>query len=338
MASSTNWKATLEASPVPNDANPPRVVIDENSFNFRGLTSGRLSSLLDRFNEALTELRSIGCPAWKPPTFENVLCDDEYELYAYMTSKPGGSIDRDVRNRFYSLIQKCPELDVPISICKEITLGDEPPATGCSVAYALALVLNSWGVSCLVLGSSPHRDFVTAIASAGRAKIYFFTESSTLPPFWRSLYELENIREDKFFELAERAFPKLVFHEDLAFGKFEGPYRDLRPEVVRHLAVLNDHFLAAHATALGRANEIQAALATYGLARVSPESPKTHRNAKAMRQRYVQHQGREICCEWHTKIEGHRNRIHFAFGGELEDRILIGIFVDHLITGRTATT
>lgn len=318
---------------MPNDADPPRVVIDENSFDFRELTPDHLSSALDRFNEELTELKAMGCPAWKPPMFENVPCHDEYDLFAYLTSEPGSSVDRDVRNRFYSLVQKCPEWDASIPACDEVALGDQQPITAWSVAYALTSTLEGHGVACLVLTPSPHRGFVTATMLAGGSQqVYFFAESSTLPPFWRSLYGLENIPDSAFFELTDRAFPKLIFHKDLSFKRFEGSYRDIRPHVVKQLADLNDHFLAAHTASLGKANEVNAALMAYGLTRVSPESPKTHRNTKAMRQRYVQHEGREVCCEWHSKIEGHRNRIHFAFGGEFGDRILIGIFADHLTT------
>ncbi|WP_329093212.1 hypothetical protein [Streptosporangium sp. NBC_01469] len=317
---------------MPNDADSPRVVIDENSFDFRELTADRLSSLLDRFNEELSTLKASGCPAWKPPMFENVLCDDHHELYTYLTSELGSRIDRDVRNRFYSLVQKCREWDDSIPGVDEVTLGDASPVVAWSVAYALTSTLKGRGVACLVLAASPHCGFVEVAASVGRAEIYFFVESSALSPFWRSLYELENVPESAFFQLAERSFSNLIFHEDLTFGRFEGSYRELRPEVVRHLAVLNDHFLAAHATALGRANEVGAALTAHGLTRISPESPNTHRNARAMRHRYVWYQGREVCCEWHSKIEGHRNRIHFAFGGDFGDRILIGIFVNHLMT------
>jgi hypothetical protein len=317
---------------VPKDADPPRVVIDENSFDFRGLTAGRLTSLLDQFNEELTTLKESGYRAWKPPMFENVLCDDDHELFAYLTTEPGSGVDRDVRNRFYSLVQKCPEWDGSVPAFDEVALEDASPLAAWSVAYALASALKQHGVACLVLAASPRSGFVLVTAPAGRAEIYFFSDSTALPAFWRSLYELENVPEHGFFQLAPLAFPALIFHDDLAFGRFDGTYRNLRPEVVRHLAVLNDHFLAAHAAALGRACEIETALASHGLSRVSPESPKTHRNAKAMRQRYVRHEDREICCEWHSKIEGHRNRIHFAFGAGLGDRILVGIFADHLMT------
>jgi hypothetical protein len=36
-------------------------------------------------------------------------------------------------------------------------------------------------------------------------------------------------------------------------------------------------------------------------------------------------------CEWHAKLEPQRNRIHFALPcAGLGDRVLIGMFVEHL--------
>jgi hypothetical protein len=64
---------------------------------------------------------------------------------------------------------------------------------------------------------------------------------NALPEFWRTLYALEKIGEAEFFDLANRAFPQLIFNPDLTFRRFDGGYQDLLPEVVRHLAVLNDH-------------------------------------------------------------------------------------------------
>lgn len=44
----------------------------------------------------------------------------------------------------------------------------------------------------------------------------------------------------------------------------------------------------------------------------------------------VEFEGETIRCEWHTKIELHRNRIYFAFGDFLPGKILIGIFTHHV--------
>jgi hypothetical protein len=69
-----------------------------------------------------------------------------------------------------------------------------------------------------------------------------------------------------------------------------------------------------------------------GIGGVSRESVKTHSNNSAMRLRDVEFNGDKITCEWHTKLRPEIDRIHFAFGGSCGDKILIGIFVDHLPT------
>jgi hypothetical protein len=201
-----------------------------------------------------------------------------------------------------------------------------------SVAFALTFAVHHHGVSCLTFGACPRRGFVTTTSEIGSAELFFFTDTSALPLFWRTLFEIEEVAESDFFDLAYHAFPSLAFNSTLNFRRFDGAYRDIRPRVVTHLAVLNDNFLAAHRAANGIAQQIEAALASLGCAGVSPESPRTHRSEHLMRQRDVDHKGNVVRCEWHTKLEPHRNRIHFAFGGFLNNKILIGIFVDHLDT------
>ena|SRR3989442_892835 len=66
---------------------------------------------------------------------------------------------------------------------------------------------------------------------------------------------------------------------------------------------------------------------------LSPESPGTRASAKLMTERNVEYQGVTYRCEWHIKLERHRNRIHFALpDGTLSGKILVGLFVDHLKT------
>ncbi|WP_344888407.1 hypothetical protein [Actinomadura meridiana] len=316
---------------MPSGADLPRVVIDETSFDFRELPPGQLSACLDRFNDVLDDLRAQGSSAHKPPCFESMSCDDELGLYEYLSSEPGQSVDRDIRNRFYTLVDRCPEWDAAVPETQNVSVDDGEPFEAWSVAYALTMVLGGIGVCCLVLAAHERRGFVSA-AAAAEAEIYFFADSSELPPFWRSLFTLENVPEPDFFPLAQKAFPQLILHEELAFRRFQGGYRDLRALVVTHLAVLNDHFLGVYAERHGIAREVAMALAEHGCDGVSPESPGTRGNPAAMRHRDVEYAGKVVRCEWHMKLRPNVNRIHFAFGMELQPRILVGIFVDHLPT------
>lgn len=310
----------------------PRVVIDETSFDLNGLHVEELEMHLFHFNEVVWDLREDGISAWKAPMFESTPCSDNYELPDYLMSGPGKDIDRDVKLRFFSIVDKCPEWDAEIpGSCTEVSIADGVAAMALSIACALALAIRSHGTSCLVFGACERRGFIRATAEIGESDLFFFAEASALKTFWRQLYELENATEEDFFVHAARAFPNLIFHDSLAFRHFEGNYRDLRSHVVQHLGILNDYFLDAHSAASGIPQLVEAALAIHGCAGVSPESPTAHRNDKLMRSHKVEFDGKMITCEWHTKVERHRNRIYFAFGGSIApEKILVGVFTKHL--------
>ncbi|SEF73087.1 hypothetical protein SAMN05444920_101491 [Nonomuraea solani] len=315
---------------MPNGDDSPRIVIDETSFDFREVPGDQLTEFLDTFNDVLMQLRQDGSPAYKPPYFENVQCTDGHELYEYLASEAGDEVDRDAKFRFYSLVQKCPEWDASVPVCDRMGIDGGEDREAWSIAYALTMVLQNRGVACLALGLRERRGFLPIRADVGCAEVFFFAENGELPAFWRSLFRLENVAEQEFFVLADRAFPNLIFHEDLTFRRFQGAYRDLREPVVVQLAVLNDHFLIVYADYLGNSRTMKMAMAEHGCDGLSPESPKTRSNAAAMRLRDIEYAGKIYRCEWHMKIRPNVERIHFAFGGDLEDRILIGIFVDHL--------
>jgi hypothetical protein len=54
---------------------------------------------------------------------------------------------------------------------------------------------------------------------------------------------------------------------------------------------------------------------------LSPESPKTHKNKQAMKQRTIVINEHEVVCELHTKITKTEGRIHFHIGTHLPLRL-----------------
>lgn len=316
---------------------PIRIVIDEASFDFRGLSSALIEDHLDSFNDVVKDLRRDGFAPRKPPMMEDAPCTDESDLVAYLMGEPGRAIDRDTRTRFFSLIDKCLEWDSSAPIATEVMVGGDEPQMALSIAFALMNVLRGHGVACLVFGVCTRRGFLPVGDTTDRADIFFFAANDSIKHFWRSLYELEKIPESEFLALAGRSFPDLDLHPGLTFRHFDGTYQGLMPDVVRHLSILNDHFMKAFRDCNGIPHAVEAALAALGCAGVSPESPNTRRNESIMRLRDVTYRGRTIRCEWHTKIQLHRNRIHFAPGTDYDPagkRIFIGIFTGHLDTGR----
>jgi hypothetical protein len=66
----------------------------------------------------------------------------------------------------------------------------------------------------------------------------------------------------------------------------------------------------------------------------SNESVGTRSSKSKMKKRAARFSMNEVVCELHTKISYNKNRIHFhsPIREISEHRILIGIFVDHLVT------
>lgn len=307
----------------------PRVVVDEASFDFRELADAEVERALDEFNDALDALRRDGQPPAVYSDYCSVECRDGMELVQLLYS-PAADIDPDVRRRTGLLLDRCWEWDndAPPGCAPMDLPGTFIPAF--SVGYAFAMGLAGRAVGCLVFPTCSRRGLLTLNGEAGDVKVVFFAAAFEVREVWRHAFALEDVAEDEFFAVAAFAFPKLVFHPDLRFGKFAGRYAALRDPVVRILRALNDHFPRMLAEHKGIPHDVAAAMGKYGID-LSPESSKTHANEASMRERYVTYNGTRYCCEWHVKIERQRNRIHFTLpAAGPAGRILIGIFTVHL--------
>ncbi|WP_417355700.1 hypothetical protein [Gallaecimonas pentaromativorans] len=106
--------------------------------------------------------------------------------------------------------------------------------------------------------------------------------------------------------------------------------------LLKHLDYLNDY---AQSDFNGESHFFIRKAASKGV-ELSPDSSKTHENARAMKERNVDVEGSSILCEWHTKITKTAGRVHFNFGKSVSEevanvtggRVIIGIFNKHLTT------
>lgn len=306
-----------------------RVVIDEASFDFHGLQRTAIDETIDGFNEALDTVgRDDGAV---PPCFWEVECDDGLELGQFVFGERC-VIDRDIRRRFITLLDRRPEWDdaipgVPINVA----IGDGALQSAFSVGYALHHATARFHIACLGLHVTGRRGLMAVSDGERDGQVFFVDCAAVLPEFWRALLDREAVAEGDFMRFAQAAFPDLVFASGLSFGKFDGPYTRLSPWVLKTFVMLNDGFAEALAEAHGDTQVVQKRLGHFGV-EVSPEGPNTHGNAKAMREREIKHEGLDFACEWHSKASlGGPNRIHFSLpDSRLDGRILVGIFTAHL--------
>ncbi|MFG2565095.1 hypothetical protein ACGFR6_06595 [Streptomyces sp. NPDC048567] len=317
---------------------PYRIVVDETSFDFRGLSEERLTGLLEDFGDALEEVSAEQTVAISPFLWD-AECADGRAIYDVLYEGETPRAGRDARLRTVRLMDRCPTWDTDLpGLPERVEVAESERDSAWSLGYAWWQTRQKHHVACLVFPVADRRGWLRVSATGGSAgepaseEIYHLAESSALPEFWRSLFARENIMEPEFFDHARQSFPELVFADSLSFRKFDGTYAEMRDWVVQVLSVVHDHFANAVARHSGQPHQVQAELGRFGLD-LSPESPSTRSKRVVMKQREVDHEGESYRCEWHGKKERHRNRVHFTLPEpRLGGRILIGIFVDHLDT------
>ena len=306
-----------------------RFVVDEHALVLDETPANERESILVSLADELSELRSSGECFEILSGWGTIDCVDGLNIADALNG--GISFDPDICRLLLGLLGKSSnwDEDPAVAIDPDVIV-DGDPCIGYGVAWARQSVVAHQGVAVV---TTPQRfsaglHGVRTSKRSSRADVYFVVSADDHKGFFRTIYELEDVPKEAFFELAARAFPQLLFAEELDFRDFQGTYRELRASVVFHLGQLHDGFIEARSTEGGRSDRISTRLGID----VSIEGT-ARSNERLMKHRDVKFNGRVYRCEWHSKIEHNRNRIHFHPGNETtEDRILVGIFHRHLPT------
>lgn len=331
----------------------PRFFIDETSFRLDGAPStDALTRRIEAFIALLDACREKGGPVIRSKDlFEIELCPGILLSDLLFHPPPDLTLDRIVLRALQTTLFRCVEWDPPLHLEHpgEVDIaGVRCEASSVNIVHAL--VERRHGAACLCLDFRPDRSGAQSVC-AGRVllDIHFLTDRAMLPVFYRSLFDLEDMDADAYMDNAGHAFPDIAFSPGLnvQFPRFRTRYHDVRPEVTRHLAALNDHFQSIFKQADYAPDRTQDLLNSIYHVDASKESPLTRRNKKAMRERdvLVDHVlvagrkvpvalARPVRCEWHTKIKPTTDRIHFHPGDKevAEGRLFVGIFHAHLKT------
>jgi len=134
---------------------------------------------------------------------------------------------------------------------------------------------------------------------------------------------------DEVADQARTLFPNIVFSETAwnRIGTLRGDPQALVGALVHHLGVLSDH--AVDIWTRRSQNDQRSSELGAHLVDASIEGGKTRGTVKFMRLRDFSFQGVVRRCEWHTKIEPNRNRIHFAVD---QGKVFVGTIEEHLPT------
>ena len=306
-----------------------RFVVDEGALSLNDVPNAERENSLMALIDQLDALRNSEESIQLVENWGAVEClagnDFAETIYQFQV------LDRDQSLRLISLLDRCvawkqsadPDIDSEVVVDGSYCKGE-----GIAWAHDQAVLQNQTAIV-----TTPHRfagglHIVDKPSLSRPVDVYFAASIEDHSGFFRLLYEWEDVSESEFFERARLVFPRLVFAADISFRKFQGAYRTLRPKVVDHLGRINDSFPEVYAAENGMPNEISSWLGID----VSIEG-NTRSSERLMRLRDVEFRGQVYRCEWHSKIEPNRNRIHFrVIDGASETEILIGIFHEHLRT------
>ncbi|WP_234323057.1 hypothetical protein [Streptomyces bikiniensis] len=317
-----------------------RVVVAEECFNWRELTDSGLQDALDVLVEVLQPFTDGRKAAFMEPAYD-VECRPSVTLIDALYS-PDGGLPRDKRALLQQLVSKCrcvipDEEDLPQPA--RVAEGSwQEPSWG--TAHALARAAMGRAMSCLLVPYATEPDWpsgwvtVTRTTEVGQdeVKLHVLRHPDDVPIFWRGVLTHESVPAERFFTFTEDAFPRLLFADSLRLHHFKGAYAEVLPWLVKLLGAIDDHFARTLAECGGDQTQVVRRFSALGLD-ISPESPNTKKNAKAWEQRNVGYGDGTYRCEWHGKRLWDRDRVHFSLPiAEHGDRILIGIFVEHLAT------
>lgn len=307
-----------------------RFVLDEDGWAFRNEDPDALDATVKVFLDLLDYIVESGHGVARWSELWSIEAASGRTLADLLFSSE--LLDRDLRNLLGGKLDK-------IRCWDESGLGFSPAlevfcdgtiiqmAPGISIAHSA--VVEGRAIACLTTNQTGRCGSVKVTESKSSEKdVYFLVEPYDARLFWRSLMELEEVDESRFESLAALAYPRIRFSDRVwsQLGRFEGSFRDIRPKLQGNLAGLSDYAPSVwrdHSEPHSIAAQMSA---TCGV-NCSRESPKTHANVSAMATRLVEFADSVLECEWHAKLEPHRNRIHFTVLGGV---VYVGIFHKHL--------
>jgi len=308
-----------------------RFIVDEAGFEFDNEDATILEATLLRFLDLLDYAQECGAGvvAWSEIWMVQAANGRTLTELLYSTTE----IERDVRLLVGGRLDKlrCWDDDGSLSPPAEVRYGGRSLAIAPSIALAVVSHYEGHGIGCLTTEQSGRKGPIPVTVEGRAARsVHFLVDPTDGRSFWRSIINLEDVDAQSLASMSHLAFPRLRFGEHTwrQIGRFEGNYRDIRALLVRDLSGLNDHGLEVWHECVEPAR-ISAEMASRAAVDCSRESAQTHRNSAAMAERTVTFENRNVTCEWHTKLEPGRNRIHFAV---LDAYVLVRIFAKHLTT------
>lgn len=226
-----------------------------------------------------------------------------------------------------------------------ISISGAPMEDNIDVAWAHHSVREGTPMGCLGLSRS---GLINTHSALGEENVYWINSENDRKDFWRNAIIDMGDNAESLRRFASHAYPEIFFSQGALGGLSDlaGGYLTLRQSVRRSFEILNDHGYWAFtfpppalspgepmgADPLARPSNqiIQNRFAGFHVD-MAPENPNVYNNLNCREAREVQIGSGVLYCEWHIKLEPHRNRIHIhAPVAASNNKLVVAIITEHL--------
>lgn len=226
-----------------------------------------------------------------------------------------------------------------------ISINGEEAQENIDVSWVHHCVRAGRAVACFTIAEAA---VVETVTSKGSVTVHFVADDTSRRKFWRHAIVLEGDDDNSLRRNVSHAFPDIWFVEGILehLDRLEGGYQAAREQVRKTLSVLDDWGrwiftcpppvlspceVAPSCSTARPHNQIIIKRFNYFKIDAAPENPNVGLDRRCRAARETILGGQTFYCEWHIKLEPHRNRIHIhAPVPESGEKLVVAMIAAHL--------
>lgn len=325
-------------------------IVNGADWAFDGMAPEKVAALIEQALEFIAISSERG--------EEVAVCDDFQTRPMYGTSilwelfSPNGPLQlhRELSEELVAWLGKAPRYadadPWPLGFGgNAVSVASGSPEANAEIEWVHFAVREKNAVACLTLGKA---KIVTTTTPTGSAVVHFVSDEMSRKTFWRDAVVLVGNDLEALKLYASHAYPNLHFVDNVIDNadKLAGGYSASRDRVKKTLAALDEwgawvftcpppaitpsEGSPPDPDALPSNQLIQRRLAGLKL-EAAPEKPNVGLDRICREARETVLGGQVLYCEWHVKLEPHRNRIHFHAPVSVSaNKVVIGMIDEHL--------
>ncbi|HEI9811069.1 hypothetical protein [Serratia marcescens] len=326
-------------------------VIDADEWDFNGLTEEQFHYRIDNILERIAVARERNENVLVGNTLQSRSVFKNMDLWSFLFDPPEFEISQEIKEEltsFFNTVEYYEDNSQswPPGFLEHDVLSNSGEKLGLDLSFIYFNIQDRQPFACLTFNSL---DSIEAISSNKKIIIPYVRDECSHRGFWQN-YALEIMRDtqENFQFLSPHAYPDIFFRDEVwgQLHDFDGGYNSVKAQLKKYLSALDSYGAWVFNTPPPLLNPQDTAIPIVeqtpskqliqerfqGLAlNISPENPNVYEHRPSREAREIVLEGKKLYCEWHAKLELHRNRVHIHPPlQESNGKVIVAIFHRHL--------